>query len=148
VVLYLWSRPLAYFTQVQTLSQKWSCRGYYGLTFRVSISVGRSAGPDSIGVWRRLLQSFLKVEWSASSVKSSSFSTIRARDGTTSRGVSSRIWVQIRPMTYITTKLLHLSPKEWFWVIWVPSILSVSSTLLLYDRWQTKFTAPSAASFT
>ncbi|RKY85515.1 hypothetical protein DRQ11_09800, partial [candidate division KSB1 bacterium] len=39
-----------------------------------------SPEPDSIDVWRRLLQSVFKVEWSTFSVKLSFFSRIWARD--------------------------------------------------------------------
>jgi len=46
-----------------------------------------SPEPDSIGVWRRLLQSVFKVEWSTFSVKLPFFGRIWARDRKIFKGV-------------------------------------------------------------
>ena len=64
------SQLLAYLTQVQILSEKWSCWQYCGLTSdiyfcrRYLFLWEGSPEPDSIAVWRRLLQFVFKVEWS------------------------------------------------------------------------------------
>jgi len=70
-------------------------------SLQISISVGElyfcgralqspiasASRDDSIGVWRRLLQSVFKVEWSGFSVKLPFFSRIWARDRTIFKGV-------------------------------------------------------------
>ncbi|MCD6170199.1 MAG: hypothetical protein J7J76_06610, partial [Candidatus Latescibacteria bacterium] len=90
VVLYLWSRALALFYTGADFAGKMELPAILWTHFSDICSCGRalqSPIPSASGDASYNL--FLKVEPSASSVKSPFFSRIWARDGTTFRGVFS-----------------------------------------------------------
>ena len=93
---------------MQILSEKWSCWQYCGLTSDIYFCrralqspIASASRDDSIGVWRRLLQSVFKVEWSAFSVKLP-FSAESGQEIEQSLKGFFRIWIK-------TTKFFTLS---------------------------------------
>jgi len=67
-----------------------------------------SPEPDSIGVWRRLLQSVSKVEWKTFSSKLPFFTRIRPRDRKILRGFSPESRIKI-VRTYLNVNLFRAS---------------------------------------